>query len=261
VQTTSFVAAVKVLALEARSRLLEHPTPGELVAYWSGDLPPGETDGLQEHLTLCHDCSQALLDLATFVDFPDLPSPIDLEVEEAWRRFRSHTGFERTTVGPIPFRPTRLPSVLPSSWSRLAFSLAAVLLVAVLGLSVWNMALVRRINEILQPVPNVAVVDLFSDSVRGGPFMPQTLTGDTVLLLHPMGEVFAEYEAEIFKDEEVLRRVGGLRADEDGNLTLMLSRHLLTPGRYRAQLSGVADRRRAHVGWYRFNVRGYETER
>ena len=62
----SFREAMRARAAEARRGLGEHPPVATLVAYHGGRLSPEEEESLRDHLTLCPECQELVLDLAAF---------------------------------------------------------------------------------------------------------------------------------------------------------------------------------------------------
>ncbi|HEX7183497.1 MAG TPA: zf-HC2 domain-containing protein, partial [Thermoanaerobaculia bacterium] len=75
-------------AEEARRALRDHPTPEQLVAYRAAELPGEEMERIKDHLALCTECGQLLLDLVRFEEFEPAEEPAALagaEVEAAWQ--------------------------------------------------------------------------------------------------------------------------------------------------------------------------------
>ncbi|HEX2643010.1 MAG TPA: zf-HC2 domain-containing protein, partial [Thermoanaerobaculia bacterium] len=56
--------ALRELAARARRDLGAHPTPELLAAYHAGELPEDEVEQIRDHLALCPECGELLLDLA-----------------------------------------------------------------------------------------------------------------------------------------------------------------------------------------------------
>ena len=96
-----------------RRGLDEHPTPETLVAYHAGELPAAEQEDLRNHLALCHDCADLLLDLVSFAEFTppeQTPALADGEVEGAWQKFQPRL-VAREEPKPEPKIEERLPAV------------------------------------------------------------------------------------------------------------------------------------------------------
>lgn len=251
-------AALRSLADESRQELSEHPSPEVLTAYHEGRLPAGDAERLQDHLALCHDCAELLLDLVAFLDPEPATGPSNLsdeEVGEAWQSMRSRLGGERPAEPPpltVPTAPTllRLPPPVPApapaprprgtawTWALVASWLA------VLGLGLWAAELRREVAGLSQPVVNAPLVELREDTTRGEPEKTQVLpaTGGFLLLSAAGLPVHAGYEAEILEGEagRVLWTGRGLKRDPAGeNFSLYLPRGFLPPGSYRVRLYGV----------------------
>ena len=137
-------------ALDAKKT---HPAPEELLDYHLGDLAEADRERLQDHLVLCEACSRTVLDLGSFPDVEparETDRLTEFELAADWKRFR-----ERALARPV--RP------------RLAYALAASLLVAALGLSLWGIRLREQVRELSGPRADVFVADLvpLGSEVRG----------------------------------------------------------------------------------------------
>jgi putative zinc finger protein len=244
----SFAAALRELAAGDRRELAEHPTPEQLTAYHAGELPAADEETLREHLALCRDCAELLLDLE---DFPRLEPAAGVrpltseEVGEAWRQLRERLGPEAGggsgEVAPVvPLRP-RVPGTAPL---RFAYALAAVFFLATVGLSVW----VAQLRHGLQPEGNVAFGDLRpeGEGTRGSePEEHYPADSRLDLLLHPLDPGnHVEFEVEIRSRESgaVLWRIAHLQT-----LSLSIPGGCLAPGSYRIRLLGVDGGRRVKV--------------
>ncbi len=246
---------LRALADKARRGLDDHPTPEELVAYRAGELTPPDDERIQDHLALCPDCSQLLLDLKEFENGkPEEAGLSDAQVEAAWRRLRPRLEERKILTSRRWFAAPQF-----------AYGLAAALLVCTVGLSVWVVALRRTIEEINQPQVNVAYADLYApDEVRrsAGPQDAENVVPpgglSFVLMVHAWNApAFSEYEA-------VFRRTGdggkpvlvkpGLTRNEEGILSMELSRQHFSPGSYQLELYGGSGPQRSLVDTYDFEV-------
>jgi hypothetical protein len=233
-------SAIRGMAAEAR-RGVEHPAPEELLDYHSGDLAPAETQRNQEHLALCPVCARTLLDLDSFPDVEPVREEDRLTAAELtgqWRRFQDTA----QRLAPSRERPR------PASPAVLA--LAAALLFAVVGLSLWNVQLRNAVRDLSQPEAGVLVADLVprgeaieraeggEDTVRVPPW------ADRVLLILNLADpaTAREYRVEIATQDgrEVWSR-RGVHRSADGTFALQIPRRFLPPGRYRIRLSGLRD--------------------
>ncbi len=238
-------AGIRALAAEDRRGLEPHPSPDELLAYSAGDLSEVERERLQDHLARCPECTRTILDLESFpgvepVREEDRLADFDLAAE--WRRFQS-----QADAGPAPRRAS------PFASARFAYALAASLLLAVIGLSVW---IGRLREEAAGPSVNVLVADLVprEEAVERSTDGEETIRipdwADRLLLILNLAEApsHAGYRVEIApqgrpEGREVWSR-RGLRPSEDGNFTLEVPRSLLPGERYVVRLYGLQG-----TGW------------
>lgn len=232
--------AIRELTAEERRGLTDHPTPNELVDYHAGDLTPEERERIQDHLTLCPACTQAVLDLDTFPD-PQALRPdeqiSDERITGEWKRFRERTG----EIRQAPPRPIPRPALVP-------WALAASLFLAVLGLTFEIGRLHLRMDALSQPRAGVEIVTLFprGENVErsgGGPeaIVPPPWADRLVLLLDaPAVRQLPSYEAAIQAEggSEVWRG-GGLNRSPEGTLALEVPRRLMPAGAYRIRLFGT----------------------
>lgn len=66
-----------------------HPSPDDLGRYLAGEMDEVERDSVQEHLASCPQCTQELLDLASFARATEEgpPEEMSFETAAAWRAF------------------------------------------------------------------------------------------------------------------------------------------------------------------------------
>lgn len=213
-----------------------HPGPELLAAYHAGELTEPEEHRLQDHLVGCPECAALLLDLDGLSDpgfgAGSLP-PADQEA--LWKSLQAEIHEE----GPLaPVVPLRRSTAAPR-WLQ---ALAAALLVATLGLSVWVASLRRMVDELSRPQANALVLDLDAGAARGeGEARPWVIPKDVrlfTLILSPPGPRSTRYRV-------AMERVGGekvwsgeLVPNELGSLSLILPRHGIAPGDYRVRLLG-----------------------
>jgi len=239
-----------------RRGLDEHPTPEALVAYHAGELTSAEQEDLRNHLALCHDCADLLLDLVSFAEFtpPDqTPALADVEVESAWQKFQPR--LVASAEASEANVEERLPAVaqiaerrreggggfVPRRRLMQAYAIAATLLVGVVGLSVWGISLRRHLTE----SGTVATVNLYSDKERGGDAAETVPPGSDrfLLLLHPPleGSELPAFGAEI--------RPAGSRGapivhfdtllQAEGASSILLHRDKFPPGTYQVDFWGI----------------------
>lgn len=232
-------AGIRALAAEDRRGLEPHPSPDELLEYQAGELAGEERERLQDHLALCSRCTRAVMDLASFPDVEPLREEdrlADSDLAAEWRRFQESGGAATS--------PQRPPAGSLAS-SRFAYALAASLLLAVIGLSIW---IGRLREEAAEPRVNVLVADLVprEEAVERSTDGEETIRvpgwADRLLLILNLAEApsYSEYRVKIATPEgrEVWSR-RGLRPSADGNFTLEVPRGLLTRERYAIRLSGL----------------------
>ncbi|HEX5718904.1 MAG TPA: zf-HC2 domain-containing protein [Thermoanaerobaculia bacterium] len=123
---------------------MDHAGTKRLIAYREGTLPEAEREALQEHLSLCPRCTGLLRDLRDFEAaaagaVETGPEPLR---QEAWESLVRRLPRETKTppaVRPVPTLPARRQPV--ASW---VYAVAAALLLAAVGFSIWSAVMVRQ---------------------------------------------------------------------------------------------------------------------
>ncbi|MBI4469452.1 MAG: zf-HC2 domain-containing protein [Acidobacteria bacterium] len=134
-------ASLRTLAEQAIKESSGHPSPEELVDYHAGRLQPESEDRLQEHLSICPDCTQLLLDLPTFTSpgGEDEHSLSKADLSEAWARVhdRFSSGERNGTPG------AKAQRLVPFGLSSAAvpYALAASLAILSITLGIWTASL------------------------------------------------------------------------------------------------------------------------
>ncbi|HEV7509045.1 MAG TPA: zf-HC2 domain-containing protein [Thermoanaerobaculia bacterium] len=220
---------------------MTHPKPETLAAYHAGELPDGEAQPLQEHLLACRECAALLLDLDSLADPGFGAGSLSAADQEAlWGRIEGKIQEEEPAL--VPVIPLRRPSRF-SPQPRWLQALAAALLVATVGLSVWVVSLRRTVESLNRPEPNAPVIDLYSGTSRsaGSPqpvaIVPSDFRFFTVILHPPHSRSTNRYRVEIARagGGSVWSR-DGVAPDPLGPLPLTLTRSLIGPGEYRIRL-------------------------
>ncbi len=248
--------AVEALALERGSG--GHLDADELAAYHAGGLPPEEERRVQDHLVACRECADLLLDLdglgdASFGADEDLPPNA---AETVWAGVREQIRREEparpATVVSLESRRAR-PAVAPRWWQ----ALAASLLIATVGLSVWVASLRRTVDELSRPQVNAPVLDLYPEGrARRGvatstPEVPPDARLFTLILSPAQRGAWEDYEAEISDaDGAVVWTARGLRPNAFGSFSLTLPRKALGAGEHRLRLFGLSRNTREPIGEY-----------
>lgn len=238
----------------------DHPSLEKLGAYLDGELSSEENDEIQEHLVECDFCTQALLDLKTFLDFPEGVSSregvADLgaaaEWRDLWKRIEENRrpGQERDA----PSAPLR--RFLASR--RVAYSLAAACAAAALGLSLYVQSL-RQEQKAFDRNPHL--VYLNAATVRGGDDTTKTLelppgeSGSIILNLGlPEDATDPEYRVEIQrKGDRPIFEESGLKPQE-GEVLFAVSPRLFETGRYEIVLWKPQQREPGPVSRYELEV-------
>jgi hypothetical protein len=264
--------ALRFLTRSAARQLDEHPSPETLAAYHEGELADAEAERLRDHLALCPDCAELLLDLGGFADLAPPAGVRDLtdgEVETAWRALRPRLDEGReapsaSNLVRLPSPPSvARPSRAAASWR---WALAASWL-AVVGLSLWVVALHREIARgagAAAPVADVAVAGLSpagGDSTRGReePRQP-VLSASRGLVLQLVAAGLpdhAGYTVEIQEAGTTGRVVWSGRAERDPmekDFTVVLPPGFLRPGRYQVHLYGTEAGARRRMADFAFQV-------
>lgn len=225
----------------------EHPGAETLAAYHARELPEKEEQRLQDHLLVCRECAGLLLDLEGLGDpafGQDVGIPEGMD-EALWERLRQEIreAPPAALAETIPF-PSRRRTAPPPPWIS---ALAAALLVAVAGLSVWVASLRQTVEELSRPEINAPVLDLVPRGIGSrdeGPApaveVPSGARLFTLILSPARRGDFADYEVEIEPaGGEVAWRERGLRPNDYGSLSLTVPRRALGDGKHRLRLFGI----------------------
>lgn len=223
-----------VLFEHAAEHAGEHPDHETLVGYLAGDLAAAAEARVNDHLVGCRQCTATLLDLEPLAQ-PDAGMPegvADLATAAAWRDLQHRLFSEKPRVRPVDRR-----------W---ATAVAASLLVATLGMSLWVNRLQGTVADLRaresQPLVNMPIFTV-REVTRSAEVetieVPAEMTLFGLIFTPATLESYAEYEVRFLdlEDREVLRRDGLVQSDL-GGLRLGLPRGLLPAGDYRVLLSG-----------------------
>jgi hypothetical protein len=232
----SFRSGIRAYAEAERRNLGPHLDAEDLVAYHERRLAGDAAERVRDHLVLCPECSDLLLDLdelaapSQSAGAPDLTTA---EIESSWRDLSSRLQAEEAPVVHFP-RRTGSP-VLP-------WAVAAALLLAVVGLSIRDVTLSHRVYELSQPeVGDIAEYSLkpAGDHVRSAEVplspLPSKHTSRLALAPPPEGWPAGAVELELRTAEaggQPLWKVW-LRPDEKRDLRVTLKAGSISPGSYR----------------------------
>jgi hypothetical protein len=219
-----------------------HPKSEILAAYHAGELTEPEERRLQDHLVGCPECAALLLDLDGLSD-PGFGagslSPADQEA--LWKSLQAEIRKEEPAIPALaaPVVPLRRRSASP----RWLPALAAALLVATIGLSVWVAELRHRMNELLQPQANAPVLDLDADAARGeGEEDVAVVSPENrflTLILTPAGERrYERYRVEIGRGGKAAWAHDGT-LNSSGSFSVTVPLLALGGGRFQVRLFGL----------------------
>lgn len=222
-----------------------HPTSAELAAYHAKELSPADDLRVREHIVVCRECADLVLDLQAFYDAGrEEPSEVtDFEQVAAWRDLREKLPFRADdTLGTPKKAERRRPGFFAPL--RSLRGIAAVLaVVAVSGV------LAYRLREPARS--QVVTLDPVSSFRSGEKDEGETASPSDDLVLRVAGESYKEYQAEIRREGEVIETLSGLREDEPSNVPIGSPGSSLEPGRYEIVLFGLgSDSPPEEIGTY-----------
>jgi len=248
VKKPAFEDALKVLAARKRQELGEHPSPDHLLAYHVGKLESEETGRVQDHLAICGECSQFVLQLGVNPNPESGRQALSIsrqEVESNWEMLED--AIEKESLGPSSVKPFfhRL---------RFAYSLAALLMLGLLGLTAWmitNQDPMIRVN-----VPHEV---LTSNLTRGGTEPDLVLQTDGrrryLLIQNPGTSDYSEYRIELIDKgtDRILWRSRETSSLPDGDFSLEFN-ELPAPGLYVILLTGLDGDEEVELARYTLTV-------
>jgi len=141
---TDLKAALRELAAEEAADVGPHVGLKRLIAYRRGKLPVAEREALQEHLSLCPKCAERLLELRDFEATSaggGAAGPESLR-QSAWESLSQRLPWKVSAIRPITGGARRGAPRLRAP--RFLVGLAAALLLAAIGLSVWSVVTIRQ---------------------------------------------------------------------------------------------------------------------
>jgi hypothetical protein len=167
--------------IEAQGSAEEHPALEQLVAYHERRLDPTAHECLQDHLTICADCAELVLDLSNFRELrADGAEPAASRVDAAWQELTKRISdaprpeTEASDAQILQFPSTASSSAssdpAPRSWrSRAPPLLAAALAIAVVGLSWQVTTLSKTVADLSGSWANQPIAELVMADERGAP--------------------------------------------------------------------------------------------
>ncbi len=206
----------------------EHPSPETLTAYQANELSKEEDERIQSHLATCRHCTAMLLELEEFLQPAEaVGTPAaDFEAAADWRKLRSR---------------------LRARKRRLTVAMAAVLFLAVLGISFYVLSRSPENLKTLEPLNS-----------QRGQLEPLEIVElpVTLLLKSPGKSSYPDYRADLQDSNgSLIKQFFHLQETSSFDLEVPLGRWALDPGEYRVKLLGVKGQEAHQVGEYAFQVK------
>lgn len=241
----------------------EHPGDGTLSFYHARKLSPKEEDRVREHLVECKRCRDLLLEYAEFMEDEEEETPegvADFGAAADWQRLRgvavAADGAKRVDRAYEPGTPRSFFRSL-----KAAYSLAAVLALAVVGLSLYSVDLRGRLEK---PELNLELYMPSSNGVARNGSGPAS-TKDLVKIPEGVDKVafeipvppagsYSSYLLEVHREAILIYREGGLRKLEGDVIRFRLPSSWLKPGDYRVVVFGVGKGRSEQLSEYKFQT-------
>lgn len=278
-ERSDFREALRAEARRALAAEPRHPSLERLVAYHDGEVRGAEAEAVRDHLALCRECADLLLDYRDFAR--EEPAGTASAAGVAWERHREAIGGgvrrrvggsetreeageagrpARSHEAPRPGSPPFPSRVEHSGWPRTvpwAAAACLALVSVVLGTLWWQAR-----TELRQPGPAVfaSLAPEGAPALRGSgdPEVVEVAVrpGTRTVVLLNLSEPAAHprYEARIVPPAgEAAAREVELEPGPNGVLALELGADP-EPGPYRVVLSGIADGERQELATYRFEV-------
>lgn len=259
--------ALRLLAEKERSLLTEHPSPTELETYHAGKLSSADEDRIREHLAVCRDCGDLLLDIAGVAELKPplgIPELTDDEVEADWLalqvRLKGAAAAEKQGPAPVvPMRPAA-PPPKPTPWAPPLAVAASILAVLGFTLALYQSGRVGELERQLQTFeqPRSVPTRHLDSGVRRSQSKEETdrpvsSHAEAILFLYPDTErVYPKYEAEIAG-----RTMSVAPPPSPAEpVSLLIPPGFLQPGDLQIVLFGVDGSRRDEVGTYSLQVHG-----
>lgn len=214
-----------------------HPTPEELSAYHAQELSPADDLRVREHVVACQECADLVLDLQALYDagIAEPSSVADLEQAAAWRDLRERMGFEPGKTSPLPSR-----SVSRGFFASAlgGYSIAAALLAVAVGLTVWNVSLVRESRE-PRSIPIVRTFEE-SGSLRAGgePLERPLVLPALIILILPTEIPDQPYRVDFIREGGIHPESSRELSAQGTELKILLPEGMLPAGRYEVRVAG-----------------------
>jgi hypothetical protein len=257
----------------------EHPSPEILTAYQANKLTPEEDLRIQDHLAVCHHCTELLLDLEEFLRAPvETAEPADefkaaadwkrlpmvaaepaanLEAAADWKRLRREIGQKRKDAREQPAGTNSFGGFFGSP--KAAYAVAAVFATLALGMSLYVQSLRQDLRS--SELNSRTVFLPSTPAVRGGEDLAGIVElshGEekliAIVLNLPPSASYPEYRIEIRQHGRKVLDLGGLEAQQPDGIIFTLSSKILVPGRYDITLKGLKPGKADAVGKYELEI-------
>lgn len=245
----TFEEALTALAAQQRQGLKEHPSPDELLAYHSRQLESAPKESMQDHLSVCGECARMVLSLGLNPN-PETGRKIlsisHQEVDSGWKMLEDALNEPKH---PPPARPL-------FHQLRFAYSIAALLLFGVVGLTAWTIT--NREPMIRINVPHRAL-GAQTDQTRGAvePELVLPANGQTYYLLLQSTDTvdYPGYRIEVIDrgTSRIWWSSNEISPLPDGDFSLEFNQ-LPRPGSYRIVLTGLSGDEEVELARYHLTV-------
>jgi len=235
------------------SRRSRHPEPDELLAFHFGALTEDERDPVEEHLSVCSECAQAVLDFEAFPeleDEPEIPPEVGRRLQDRRRSLLEMTRGARDTeieTTPVVIHGGETLPVRRTGSAGLAWALAAVFFVATVGLGVWSAGQRGTLGAGDAQVYPGSVTS--PRSAEDGSPVRILLDGTPVFVALQVTESFPRYRV-------VLEGPSGKEISSTDLTLTFESKHIsynlplpLSPGSYRLKVSGLGEGFPTYLGY------------
>jgi Putative zinc-finger len=236
----------------------EHPSDGTLSFYHARKLSPEEEDRVRNHLVECKRCRDLLLEYAEFMEDDEeeeQPAGVaDFGAAADWQRLRGVVTAAEETKRVDRAYETGTPRSFFRSL-KTAYSIAAVLALAVVGLSIYVANLGRQEAT---PEASVSEISLRSDNraeLEQVVLPPGEDRKIPFSLSAPDSKPYPRYVLKAFDaaDREV-RSWEDLEADEAEEFHFTLDSRVFAPGINTLRILGIDGEKTVLIGEYQFNL-------
>jgi len=250
-------------AAETRRHLDRHPDEEELEQFAEGSLPAAQLEAVRDHLSVCSQCLDPMLDRLTFpvIDPPEEAQRLsDQQIEDRWQSLQ-----RKMTARPAP-EPKRIdpPPILPRRrrpWLAAAAAAAVVALVGAwwlvsgAGPRAARPSVNTQLVSLLPDEPGVDVTRGVGDEAQKVALSP---VSDSVLLVLNVPSLadFSAYRVDLIEAGKERPRWSdsSIRPTNGLSFTVSFPRATLPPGRYLMKLWGKEGSHLKLMAVYRFRV-------